>query len=513
MKTPQTDLLIIGAGPVGLCCAYLANLCGLSTIIVDQSAEPLQVGRADALNARSLQLLEIVDLFSSLYPLGKTCNTSSIFSRGKFISRQSSWWEALSGCLHPHFLMLGQAYLEQLLDQRLNSLGCPVRRDSQITHVARNSTGCITRLHNGEHIHSTYLIGADGARSLVRQQFNIGFTIEKPEITWAVIDGVIDTDFPKVPEIIVFQNDTADVAWIPREAEIDRFYIRIDNLVIDEPNIIKKIEQALAPYRFSFKEIIWSSRFSVKESVADRFAIKQRVFLAGDACHIHSVNGGQGLNTGLADAFNLIWKIYLVHHHGFPSALLQTYEQERQPIAHSVIETSGKLVRATKFSEHDSHANDYVNLIATHAGNITGMGIRYSQTGLVGTRLFDMILQTRCGAVRLYSLLNYTRYTLLIFSDHPPNVEVPRYVKVIQISSAETATGDYWSQQNDYTELALLVRPDSYIAAVSPSHAVSHLVESQLCNAAQQNYGADQRHCGGTGICCRYRICHWHHQL
>ena len=103
----ETDIVIVGAGPVGLMCSYLGQLCGLRTIVLDKSAQPLQAGRADALNARTLQLLEVADLFNDLYPLGKPCNTSSVWADGKFVSRQSSWWDELQGCMHKHFLMLG----------------------------------------------------------------------------------------------------------------------------------------------------------------------------------------------------------------------------------------------------------------------------------------------------------------------------------------------------------------------------------------------------------------------
>ncbi|MFO2768018.1 FAD-dependent monooxygenase, partial [Legionella pneumophila serogroup 1] len=119
MSEQVADVVIAGAGPVGLMCAYLGQLCGIHTVIVDKSDGPLEVGRADALNARTLQLLELVDLFDELYPLGKTCNTSSVWADGQFISRQSSWWEELEGCLHKHFLMLGQSYVEKLLDEKL----------------------------------------------------------------------------------------------------------------------------------------------------------------------------------------------------------------------------------------------------------------------------------------------------------------------------------------------------------------------------------------------------------
>src|SRR3989338_10532097 len=135
MSIQATNIVIVGAGPVGLMCAYLGQLCGMRTVVVDKSDGPLQVGRADALNARSLQLLELVNLFAELYPLGKICNTSSVWADGKFISRQSSWWDELEGCLHKHFLMLGQSFVEQLLDEKLRSVEAAVQRSTDVVDV------------------------------------------------------------------------------------------------------------------------------------------------------------------------------------------------------------------------------------------------------------------------------------------------------------------------------------------------------------------------------------------
>ncbi|MFL5812965.1 MAG: FAD-dependent monooxygenase, partial [Bdellovibrionia bacterium] len=227
-NSPEVDVVIVGAGPVGLMCSYLGQLCGLRTVVVDQSDGPIEAGRADALNARTLQLLELAGLFDELYPLGKACNTSSVWADGKFISRQSSWWDELEGCFHKHFLMLGQSHVEKLLDSKLQKTGSAVRRSTTVENVEVVEEGCLTTLSNGDRIQSSYVIGADGSRSFVRDHFKIPFEIVRPQIVWAVIDGIIETDFPKVPEIIVFQAETSDVAWIPREGTIDRFYVRMD---------------------------------------------------------------------------------------------------------------------------------------------------------------------------------------------------------------------------------------------------------------------------------------------
>lgn len=462
MSTQKFDLLIVGAGPVGLLSAYLAQLCGMSTVIVDKSEGPLQVGRADALNARTLQLLEVAKLFDELYPLGKPCNTSSVWSNSKFISRQSSWWNELEGSFHKHFLMLGQSHVENLLDKKLTELKTGVRRQTAVQDIKLIEKGCLTKLSTGEIIQSNYVIGADGSRSFVRNHFEVPLNVVRPQLIWAVIDGVVDTDFPKVPEIINFQADTSDVAWIPREGEIDRFYVRMDTKDFTLEDALAQIKRALSPHKFCFKEVVWFSQFSVKEGVAEKYSVQDRIFLAGDACHIHSVNGGQGLNTGLADSFNLIWKLNMVENHGVHMKLLQTYESERRPVALSVVETSGELVRSTTFSENGTHAEDYVKIVQRRAGNVTGMGIRYGDDGLRGQRLHDMQVHRGCEKIRLYSLLDYTRFTLLIFGELEIDCSLPEFIKVIRFRQDQNEV-DHWTTGSQYANQAILVRPDSYL--------------------------------------------------
>lgn len=479
MNAKVTHIVIAGAGPVGLMCAYLGQLCGMRIVIVDPSHGPLEVGRADALNARTLQLLELVDLFRELYPLGKKCSTSSVWANGKFISRQSSWWDELEGCFHKHFLMLGQSHLENLLDEKLNEIGAGVTRSTKIENIELNQEGCLTTFSNGTKIQSSYVIGADGARSFVRNHFKIPFKIIRPQIVWAVIDGVIDTDFPKVTEIIVFQAETSDVAWIPREGEIDRFYVRMDTKDFRIEEAIDKINHAIRPHILKFNKIVWFSQFSVKESVAEKFFIQDRIFLAGDACHIHSVNGGQGLNTGLADAFNLMWKLNMVINFGSQTELLQSYEDERKPVAQSVIETSGLLVRSTKYSQSGTHAEDYVKIVQKRAGNITGMGIRYGDQGLCGSRLFDCEIFHGIVKTRLYSLLNYSKFTLLIFGEWKADQNLPEFITAIQIFSKK-CRAKYWTNHSPYLNQAILVRPDSYIESSAPLDKVEFLLEELI---------------------------------
>jgi hypothetical protein len=282
-----------------------------------------------------------------------------------------------------------------------------------------------------------------------------------------------------VPEIIVFQNETSDVAWIPREGNLDRFYVRMDIKNFHIEDAIVKIKNALHPHQINFKEIEWFSQFSVKESIAEKFSINDRVFLAGDSCHIHSVNGGQGLNTGLSDAFNLMWKLNMVINFGAPVTLLQTYEKERKPIAKRIVEMSGELVRATKFSKKGTHAQDYVEIVQRRSDYITGMGIRYGSSGLDGQRLFDFEMNNRNDHIntktRIYSLLDYTKFTLLIFSTYELDICLPEFIRSMQIYPNERQQG-YWSSNNQYTNQVVLVRPDSYIEAAVPLSAAQEII-------------------------------------
>jgi hypothetical protein len=242
---------------------------------------------------------------------------------------------------------------------------------------------------------------------------------------------------------------------------------------------IDKINRAIKPHSLSFKEIIWFSRFSVKESVAEKFFVQDHIFLAGDACHVHSVNGGQGLNTGLADAFNLMWKLNMVMNFGASTKLLQSYESERKPVALSVIEASGELVRSTKYSHNGTHAQDYVKIVQQRAGNITGMGIRYGDQGLRGSRVFDFEIFEGTKELRLYSLLNYTKFTLLIFSDEKMDLTTPEFVKVIQIQPNDHHA-NYWTNNSQYMNQAVLVRPDSYIESIASSEKAQALMDDLM---------------------------------
>ncbi|KAM3529594.1 hypothetical protein MY4038_005319 [Beauveria bassiana] len=484
------DVAICGGGPTGLATALLLKRLGVSVCVVDAKPASLELGRADALNARTQQYLEVADLLGELLPQGIKCNTSSTFGDGEFKSRQNDWWVGLEHTLHKNFLMLGQPVVERVLAEKL---GDSVHYSEQVTSIAEDDGGVDVVTSTGRKIRSKYALGADGARSTVRAAIGATFSGGKPEMLWSVLDTFIETDFPRCPEIITFQlNGQSRVSWIPRERGLCRFYVLLDGEVSLE-RAQQSIKDHMAPHKVEFTKTEWYSTFDVKERIASTFISKDgagRIFLGGDAAHVHSVNGGQGLNTGIADSFNLAWRLAMVvNQPSLPKEavhrLLLSYDTERRSTAQGVIDVAARLVRDTV-----REAKTYVGTIEKNAGYITGMGVSYeaygsplveqSEHGIwkAGFRCPDMVIKPLLSGgeeKRLYSEVSYGKYLLLSIGKAQAAKEselpVTRYSILPAGASPDatatnTFTGD-WVTADDV--FYVVVRPDMYIAFVSES--------------------------------------------
>ncbi|KAJ8111438.1 hypothetical protein OPT61_g5975 [Boeremia exigua] len=268
----EVDLVIIGAGPTGILSALLARQLGISVCVLDAKQGPLEVGGADAITARTQQYLEVVSngeghredagLLGELLNRGVKCNTSTTYADGEFTSRQSKWWNGIPHTFYNNLLMIGQPYIERHLASRLD---IPIHYDEPALSFSHTTSPLSVTVQTAKRtVQAKYCLAADGARSFMRKELNIGWEGTKPNMVWAVLDCWIDTTFPVTREIVTLQVDgESRMAWIPRERGMQRFYVLLDGEITQEKTEAS-IRRHMAPHRVDFTHVEWFSKFESK---------------------------------------------------------------------------------------------------------------------------------------------------------------------------------------------------------------------------------------------------------
>ncbi|PSN62952.1 FAD/NAD(P)-binding domain-containing protein [Corynespora cassiicola Philippines] len=529
----EVDLVIIGAGPTGLLSGLLARQLGLKICILDAKEGPLQVGGADAITARTQQYLEVASNFPydrasrqdagilpELINRGVKCNTSTTYADGTFTSRQSHWWNSLSHTFYNNLLMIGQPFIERHFASYLDVPVHYAEPALSFSHILNDdgTPQSVTVKTAKRTVKAKFCLASDGAKSFVRNELDIAFEGTKPNMVWAVLDCWIDSTFPVTREIVTLQVDgESRMAWIPRERGMQRFYILLDG-EITQAKAEASIRRHMAPHPVEFTHVEWFSKFEIKERLASTFLHPTPLgpyILAGDSAHVHSVNGGQGMNTGLSDAFALIWRLALLTRHPhLPSAtqtaLLRSYDTERRATAKEVIDVAAKLVRSTT-----AEAKGYVELIEKNAGFITGMGVKYWGVGSecvveggkrgvfgAGGRCPDLWVQGP-EAQRLYQMFRYGRYVLVTVGEEvgegkraqTRNEEVVKVVRLRPLKALGMGVereverideGDYAEESFGCSYVkkgeryAALVRPDCYVETVGEIEDVVEYLERRI---------------------------------
>ncbi|KIW06564.1 uncharacterized protein PV09_02993 [Verruconis gallopava] len=362
------DIVIVGAGPVGLMMSTCLARWGYKIKHIDNRPEPTKTGRADGIQPRSMDLLRNMGLKSAImaHKPARVYEVAFWDPTRNGIERTGSWPSCpkFIDARYPFTTLLHQGHIENVFLNDMKKYGVEVQRpwtitgfkndgadetypvEVQLKHVDSDQT---------ETVRAKYLFGGEGARSFIREQLHIQVRHRDPiAYVWGVMDGVVRTDFPDIKMKCTIHSDAGSIMVIPREDNMVRLYIQIASSTdpdfnprktATEQEVIDKAKAILKPYWIEWDRVEWYSVYPIGQGLADRYTIDERVFIGGDACHTHSPKAGQGMNTAFLDAANLAWKIHHVESGWADRSVLSTYETERRRTADQLLTFDAKYAK------------------------------------------------------------------------------------------------------------------------------------------------------------------------
>ncbi|HEX8830225.1 MAG TPA: FAD-dependent monooxygenase, partial [Longimicrobium sp.] len=419
-------VVIAGGGPTGLMLAGELALAGVDVAVVERrTSQELAGSRAGGLHARTLEVLDqrgIVDRFLAEGQVAQVAGYAQVrLDISDFPTR------------HNYGLGLWQNHIERILAGWVRELGVPIRYGTEVAGFTQDDTGVSVQLSGGQTMRAQYLVGCDGGRSLVRKTAGIDF----PGWDATTSSLLAQAELAEVPELGVRHDEFGTHAFGRMEYEIrDGKVVYAEHGPVSimvterhpgstrEPTLRDLSDALIAVYGtdYGVHSPTWISRFSDMARQAASYR-DLRVLLAGDAAHVHSPVGGQGLNTGVQDAVNLGWKLAQVVNGTSPDTLLDTYHAERHPVAARVLRNTMAQTALLRPDERSKAAREAVaELLAMDeprkrfAAMMSGLDIRYDLGDghpLLGRRMPDLDLITSDGPLRLFTLLHDARPVLL----------------------------------------------------------------------------------------------------
>lgn len=400
---PQTvDVLIIGCGPAGLTlAAQLSKFSDIKTVIVDQKPDRLILGQADGVACRTMEMFEAFGFSEKVLKEGYWVNETAFWKPDdkdpNKIIRNSKIQDTEDGLSEFPHMVLNQArvhdfyldlmkksptnlephYSRKLLSVKINNSENQNEKHPVTAFFERSDD-----IQKKEIVSARYIIGCDGARSIVRKSLNLSLKGDSANQGWGVMDVLAITNFPDVRlKAIIHSADQGNLLIIPREGGyLIRLYIELDKLNADEriahknitpDHLIEAAQRILYPYTIEIKEIVWWSLYEIGQRLCDKFDNvpvdneDTRIpngFIVGDACHTHSPQAGQGMNVSMRDSFNLGWKLASVIQNKCSPNILHTYSAERRTVAKELIDFDRKFAKMFSAKPKTANSNQKDNV-------------------------------------------------------------------------------------------------------------------------------------------------------
>jgi 2-polyprenyl-6-methoxyphenol hydroxylase-like FAD-dependent oxidoreductase len=376
------DVLIAGAGPTGMVLALSLAKQGIRVCIVDKADAPGTTSRAMAVQARTLELYRTLGLADEVASAGRPNPCINLWMRGKRRARLALRDAGATLTPYPYVLIYPQDAHEQLLVRHLEAASVTIWRRTELAGFEERDDCVLASLRGADgeeqQLEARYLAGCDGARSFVRRQLGTGFAggtydhlfyVADVQARGAAANGEIHLSLETSDFVILLGYDDAGRARLVGTIRDERpgGYESAGALSFNDVS-----HRAMASLGLEVEQVHWFSTYRVHHRVTDHYR-KGRAFLLGDAAHVHSPAGGQGMNTGIGDAINLAWKLAAVVRGEAPDSLLDTYERERIAFARKLVDTTDRLF---SFVTLDSGFADFVRtrIAPTFASAAYGLG-------------------------------------------------------------------------------------------------------------------------------------------
>lgn len=345
----QTEILINGAGPTGLTLALWLTRQGCKVRIIDKSRGPGETSRAMAIQARTLELYRQLGMSDAVVAAGYKTPAMNMWARGKRKAQIQLTDAGNEISPYPFVLVFPQDKHERFLIERLQTLGVKVERDTELVSFGDKGDyiNAVIKHKDGQEeiFNALYLAGCDGARSLIRHQIGSGFEGGTYDQIFYVADVEASGIEPAGEAHIAFDKSDFILLMFYGQPGLYRLIgtIRDERAAHPESLTFEDVgHEAINSLQINVNKVNWFSTYKVHHRVTDHFR-RGRVFLLGDAAHVHSPAGGQGMNTGISDAINLAWKLTAVIKGEAADSLLDSYEAERKAFANKLVETTDRI--------------------------------------------------------------------------------------------------------------------------------------------------------------------------